>query len=106
MNTNVELKKNPQMDIQNDELVKINKELRKINKNFGFFQVISRGLLNGIATGIGATVGLAILLFLLARILSTFNDVPLINQLLTITKLNNVIEVKESQTDNIKTVVE
>ena len=100
MDVSAESQAPPLMDVQTEQLEGIHKQLKKINKSYGFFQIIGRGFLNGIATGIGATVGLAILLFLLTQLLTHFSDVPFVNQLLTITKLNTVIETKAPQTDN------
>ena len=100
MNTNAGSKATPLMDGRNKQLKNILSELKKINIGFNSFQVIRRGFLNGIATGIGATVGLALLLFLITQLLSYFSYVPFINEILTITKLNKVIETKAPITDN------
>lgn len=83
-----------------EQLENIHTELEKINVGNGFFQILGRGLLTGIATGIGATLGLALLLFVLAQALSTFSYIPIINQILTITKLDAIIQTKPIQTDN------
>jgi hypothetical protein len=85
---------------QNEQLENIHNELKKINGSYNFFRIMGRGFLNGIATGIGATVGLALLLFLLTQLLTTFSYVPFVYQLLTITKLNTIIETKPPITDN------
>lgn len=100
MDENAESKKTTKKDGQNEQLGNIHNELKKLNDSNKFFQVLGRGFINGIASGIGATVGLALLLFLLAQLLSTFSYVPFVNQILTITKLSTVIETKPIQTDN------
>ena len=100
MDTSTESKTTPAMGGNSEQLENIHNELKKINRSFNFFQIMGRGFLNGIATGIGATVGLALLLFLLTRLLTTFSYVPFVYQLLTITKLNTIIESKPPITDN------
>lgn len=100
MDESAKPKKPSELEKSNEQLEKIRIELKKINDGNKPIQIINRGLLNGIATGIGATIGLAILLFFLAQVLNAFSDIPIINQLLTITKLGVIIETQPIQTDN------
>lgn len=100
MKESTQSKKPSELEKDNEQLEKIRIELKKINDGNKPIQIINRGLLSGIATGIGATIGLAILLFFLAQVLNAFSDIPIINQLLTITKLGVIIETQPIQTDN------
>lgn len=82
-----------------EKLESIEKNLQKINRNLSSLHTIKRGLINGIASGIGATIGLALVLYILVRILSSLDYVPFINNLLEITKLDELIE-NQIATDN------
>lgn len=98
----METKQKPktESELQLLELGRIETQLKKLNKNMSKFQTMLRGFVYGIASGIGATVGLAIVLFILARILSAYSYVPVVNQILNITKLNNITQTQPFETDN------
>ncbi|MCA9385575.1 hypothetical protein KC717_02920 [Candidatus Dojkabacteria bacterium] len=58
------------------ELVSV---LKSIDKKMSFKRYAVRGFIQGVFQFLGATVGIAILFFIVGRILDTLETVPLIN---------------------------
>lgn len=74
------------------EISNLNKNLRKLNSYNRKRNVIMRGLLNGIFTAIGATLGFALFLIIFSRILHGAERIPFLDELIEKTKLNQIIE--------------
>jgi hypothetical protein len=74
------------------EISNLNKNLRKLNSYNRKRNVMMRGLLNGIFTAIGATLGFALFLIVFSRILHGAERIPFLDELIEKTKLNQIIE--------------
>ncbi len=62
--------------------------------------VILRGILSGIFTAIGATIGFGLLLFISSALVTNLKQVPIIDRLLTETKLDALIEKQLNEINN------
>lgn len=74
------------------EIASLNNNLRKLNGYNKKRNVMLRGLLNGIFTAIGATLGFALFLIIFSRILHGAERIPFLDELIEKTKLNQIIE--------------
>ncbi len=87
--------------ITDQEFKKYIKRLVNINRKRN---VAFRGLINGVFTAIGATLGFAIVLVITAQLLSSLRQVSIIDQFLSETKLDVLIEsqLKQIQQEELK----
>ncbi len=76
------------------------KYLKAIAEQYKFRKVIQRGLITGIFTAIGATIGFAIVLVVASKLLSGLKEVPFVDNILQQTKLDVIIE---SELNNLST---
>lgn len=80
------------METEKTTLTEINDHLKFLVKETKFKRVFLRGIVNGLATAFGATIVFAILLFIVARIISGIGTLPIINDFLEATRLDILIE--------------
>jgi hypothetical protein len=85
------------------ELTTISNQLVALNKSNRAREVFLRGVINGVASGIGATIGLAIVIFFLSQVFRQISAVPFIDQILKETKLDKVIQYQVQQVEKIGT---
>jgi hypothetical protein len=71
--------------------------VNKQNKAFTRWETIKRGMINGVATAVGATLGFAILLLLLARLIQGATLIPALDKILDDTGLKRIIEYQLKQ---------
>lgn len=84
--------------LDSDQAKKLMEKLEDVNNSFKWKNVILRGVVNGIFAAIGATVGIGILLLVLARLYSGFQDIPFIDDFMQVTGLDQVVEYVIEQT--------
>lgn len=72
-----------------EQLVNYLENISRANKKRN---IILRGLLNGVFTAIGATLGFAIFIFLFANVISSLRQYSLVDSFLADTKLDVIIE--------------
>ncbi len=74
------------------EIANLNTSLRKLNTYNRKRNVMMRGLLNGVFTAIGATLGFALFLIIFSRILHGAENIPVLDELIEKTRLYDIIE--------------
>ena len=66
--------------------------IKRLSNSYKYWEVVKRGVINGLFTALGATVGIAILFSLIIGIYSGLRGVPVINQFMNLTGLDQVVE--------------
>ncbi len=88
-------------DIKDDEKVLILPEeeskqlsdaIKRFSETFTWKNVALRGLIGGLFTALGATVGIALLFYIIVGVYSGIQGVPILNQLMNATGLDKVVE--------------
>ena len=82
------------------EIKLLREQVSKQNDKLATKQVILRGFTNGLFSALGATVGFALLIFIIAKILSSISFIPYIDTILQSTKLDTLIEYQLEQIEN------
>jgi len=80
--------------------------INKIADSYKTLNIMKRGVINGIFTAIGATVGFTVFIFLLARFYSGLQNVPIIENFMEVTQLNKVVEYVLQETNQDTSVSE
>ncbi len=88
------------METDNKEILKYLKRIAKANRAD---QVIMRGVLNGIFTALGATVGLALIGVIFLNWVGGLKQIPFIDDILRQTKLDVIIENQLNELTNTET---
>lgn len=73
------------------EIIELNKNLSVLTKSNRKRSVIMRGLMNGIFTAIGASLGFALFLIGSSRFLQQAENIPIIDRIIEKTHLNIII---------------
>jgi len=75
---------------------KLVKSIQKLNKSLerstSFKYVFLRGIINGLATAIGATIVAGAILSILSRTIDSVDDVPVLGEFIEAIKIREVIE--------------
>lgn len=74
----------------------VSKDLRKISKFYDFKNIVLRGFVTGVFTGVGAIVGVAIFIVIATQI----KGFPLIKEFMEVTGLDVVVEYALEQTNS------
>lgn len=72
-----------------EEILEIRKQLEKLNS---YPQVFLKGLITGIGTVIGATIVAGLLLSALSRVVSSIDDIPILNEVLNAQQIQSDLE--------------
>lgn len=82
----------------------LEKYLKKLVNENSFFALIKKGLILGLFTAFGATIGFSIIIFLFAGILSQVRTIPFLDEVLRSTKLDILIEreLKKINQDSVE----
>lgn len=94
-----EIEKNKE-ELLVEQLKKLNRNLREQNKYYKRSQVVLRSLAAGIFTAIGATIGFGLVIIVLASFVRTISAVPIIDDILKQTKLDQLIEYQLQQIES------
>lgn len=78
--------------MDNDKLDRLNKNLEKYINAYQYKQVVARGFVNGIFSALGATIGFAIVVFILAQFINILGGVPFISNWIGDAALVQIIE--------------
>lgn len=79
------------------EIKLLREQVSKQNYRFTTKQVVLRGFTTGLFSALGATIGFAFLVFLLARIISSISFIPYLDTFLESTKLDTLIDYQLEQ---------
>ncbi|MCA9386863.1 hypothetical protein KC669_02395 [Candidatus Dojkabacteria bacterium] len=99
------IKENYQV-LDKDKTNELLERLEKVNNAFKWENIILRGIVNGVFAAVGATLGIAILLLVLARVYSGLQDIPILEQFMNVTGLDQVVEYVIEQTSNESSVID
>ncbi len=83
-----------------EESKELKEAIKRLSNAFKWKTVVLRGLVNGVFTALGATVGIAVLFYILIGLYAGLRDVPLINQFMEATGLDQVVEYVIDQREN------
>ena len=81
-------------------LKKINKMERDMAKQRSLKVLIPRAILNGIFASFGATVIFALILIVLSQLIKGADQIPLLNDIIERTKLEQIIDSQRDQKTN------
>ncbi|MFQ5492799.1 MAG: DUF5665 domain-containing protein [Candidatus Dojkabacteria bacterium] len=91
------------MDVLEGEIRRLNHTMRKRNNYYKRSQVIIRGLIQGIFTALGATIGFTLVILILASFIRTISAVPFINNILDQTGISRIIEYQLDEIEQVDT---
>jgi len=89
-----------------DSIDTLNTSVERANNYFKPWKIILRAMTTGIFSALGATVGLALLLFSTAKIMDGVSAIPILNNLLKETKLDIIIDHQLQQIEATPTTSE
>ncbi|MCA9381535.1 hypothetical protein KC678_04675 [Candidatus Dojkabacteria bacterium] len=92
--------------LNRDQANELLERLEKVNNAFKWKNIIVRGIVNGVFAAVGATLGIAILLLVIARLYSGLQEIPILDQFMNVTGLDQVVEYVIEQTSKDSKVID
>jgi hypothetical protein len=83
------------------ELLNLTEAIQEYQTLYSNKRVIFRGFISGIASALGATIGFAIVIFIIARIIQSLN-IPIIDKIIEQTGIDKYIEQVDTNSQSIQ----